>query len=177
MRLQSPTVLIPLVCHLYTGQAADTKETKPCQIHNPSNGKSYDLNTIAVQPLQNHKPAHKDDRTESWHARGYDYEKNFTMNFCAPAIEKLDDVVGVKEDLWRNVSAFYTIDKKTYSIGYVRQPTIVLLRFKSRSPSFRLHCLADNRLQNQSYGVISLFSIIPMVLLAAMRPRHCQREE
>ena len=107
-----------LSLHLSLGLAADTKDAKPCQIHNPSNGKSYDLNTVTVQPLRNHKPAHKDERTESWHARGYDYDKNFTMNFCAPVIEKLDDVVGVKEDLWRNVSAFYRLDKKTYSIGY-----------------------------------------------------------
>ncbi len=115
-----PATLLSLLSLLsYTAFAADSKEIKPCQINNPINGNFYDLNTITVQPLQNHKKAHKDDRLESWHARGYDYGTNFTMNFCAPVIEKLEDVVGVKEDLWRNVSAFYIHDRKTYSIGYV----------------------------------------------------------
>ncbi|KAM0803382.1 mannose-6-phosphate receptor binding domain-containing protein, partial [Usnea florida] len=93
------------------------KETKPCTVYNPSNGNTYDLNTITVQPLVDHKKAHKDDRIESWHARGYDYDTNFTMNFCAPVIESMEDVVGIEEELWRNVSAFYTVGKKTYSIG------------------------------------------------------------
>ncbi len=95
----------------------DTKELKPCTIYNPSNGNFYDLNKIAVQPLQNHKKAHKDDRIESWHARGYDYGTNFTLNFCGPVIESLDDVVGVKDSLAKNVSAFYKMGEKTYSIG------------------------------------------------------------
>lgn len=119
MRYQLPAALLSLLSH--TAFAADSKELKPCQIYNPINGYFHDLNTIAVHPLQNHKKAHKDDRGESWHARGYDYDTNFTINFCVPVIEKLEDVVGVKEDLWKNVSAFYTQDKKTYSIGCVRR--------------------------------------------------------
>ena len=116
MRLYLLAALLSLL--FCTAIAADSKETKPCQIYNPSKGSYYDLNSITVQPLKDHKKAHKDDRAESWHARGYDYDTNFTMNFCAPVIEKMEDVVGVKEDLWKNVSAFYTYDKKTYSIGY-----------------------------------------------------------
>ena len=68
-------------------------------------------------PTKEGKKAHKDDRTESWHAKGYDYQTNFTLNFCAPVVEELRDVVGVDEGLWRNVSAFYTLGGKTYSIG------------------------------------------------------------
>lgn len=117
MHRHLPAALLSLLS--YTAFAADSKALKPCQVNGHGNGNFYDLNTITVQPLQDHKKAHKDDRTESWHARGYDYGVNFTMNFCAPVVEKLEDVVGVKEDLWRNVSAFYTYDKKTYSIGYV----------------------------------------------------------
>ena len=116
MHRQLPAALLSLLCSVTF--AADKKELKPCQIFSSGNGNFYDLNTITVQPLKDHKKAHKDDRTESWHARGYDYGVNFTMNFCAPVIEKLEDVVGIKDDLWKNVSAFYTHDKKTYSIGY-----------------------------------------------------------
>jgi len=117
MRQHLPAALLPLL--LSTALAADSKPVKPCQIYNPINGNFYDLNTMTVQPLQNHKKAHKDDRLESWHARGYDYDTNFTMNFCAPVIEPLEEVAGIKEALVRNVSAFYTHGEKTYSIGYV----------------------------------------------------------
>lgn len=98
--------------------AADSeKPLDPCTIINPLNGAFYDLNTIAVQPLKDHKTAHKDDRDESWHARGYDYGKNFTINFCAPVIETLEDVVNVPKSLWKNVSAYYTDGESIYSIG------------------------------------------------------------
>ena len=100
--------------------AADSeKPLDPCTIISPINGAFYDLNTIAVQPPKDHKKAHKDDRDESWHARGYDYGRNFTINFCAPVIEHLDNVVGVDEKLWKNVSAYYTEGKEQYSIGQV----------------------------------------------------------
>lgn len=101
-----------------TASTADTaKELQPCTVHNPANGYFYDLNSITVKPLENHKKAHKDDRTESWHARGYDYNTNFTLNFCAPVIESLENVVGIEDDMVKNISAFYTVGKKTYSIG------------------------------------------------------------
>ncbi|KAL6713498.1 Cation-independent mannose-6-phosphate receptor CI-MPR [Lecanora helva] len=137
MRHHLPAALLALLSS--TAYAADSKETKPCQVYNPTNGKFYDLNPITVQPLQDHKKAHKDDRTESWHARGYDYETNFTLNFCAPVIEKLEDVVGVKEELWKNVSAFYRQNDKTYSIGQASSEPIfrgrkLLLNYTDGSP-------------------------------------------
>ena len=116
MRRNLLAPLLPLLL-ISTTLAADPKETKPCTVYNPSNGNTYDLNTITVQPLVDHKKAHKDDRTESWHARGYDYDTNFTMNFCAPVIESMENVVGIEKELERNVSAFYTVGKKIYSIG------------------------------------------------------------
>ena len=96
---------------------SDHKELKPCTAHNSANGNSYDLNTITVPPLKNHKKAHKDDRDESWHARGWDYGTNFTINFCAPVIESLEDVEGIKGDDAKNISAFYRKGDKTFSIG------------------------------------------------------------
>ena len=102
---------------VYSAEPVIEPILKPCTAHNPNNGQFYDLNSLTVQPIQNHKKAHKDDRTESWKARGYDYNTNFTINFCAPVIEPLDDVVGIKDSLVKNVSAYYTMDGKTYSIG------------------------------------------------------------
>lgn len=102
-----------------TAIAADSDPLKPCTIFSPATGAYYDLNTIAVQPLVDHKPVHKDDKKESWHAKGYDYGTNFTLNFCRPVIEDLQKVEGVSESLWKNVSAYYKYDDKIYSIGYI----------------------------------------------------------
>lgn len=107
--------LLPLP--IPTLASSDSKPTKPCTIHSSSSGSYYDLTSLSVLPLQDGKKAHKDDRSESWHARGYDYPANFTLNFCAPVIEGVRDVVGVERKLWRNVSAYYELGGKTYSIG------------------------------------------------------------
>ncbi len=95
------------------GASEEKKQPKPCTIRSPSTDKFFDLTPISVQLPK----VHKDDREESWHARGFDYPANFTLNFCAPVVEELKDVVGVDKDLWRNVSAFYELDGGTYSIG------------------------------------------------------------
>jgi cation-dependent mannose-6-phosphate receptor len=42
---------------------------------------------------------------------------NFTINFCAPVVEHLKDVVGLDKTQWANVTAFYKDKGKTYSIG------------------------------------------------------------
>ena len=73
---------------------------------------------MAILSSEDGKKKDKDDKETSWKANGYDYKSNFTMNFCAPVVEQLKDVEGVDDKLWRNVSAFYEKDGKTYSIGY-----------------------------------------------------------
>lgn len=106
-----------------TALAAEDKpepKTKPCTIHSPNTGAYFDLNTISILPpgMKDGKKARPDDREDSWHSRGYDYGANFTLNICGPVIEKLEDVVGVDKERWQNISAFYKMDGKTYSIGY-----------------------------------------------------------
>jgi cation-dependent mannose-6-phosphate receptor len=91
---------------------------RPCTIRSPSSGHFFDLNSISVQLPDPKDKKKADERTESWHAKGYDYGTNFTMNFCAPVVEELDRVEGVDKALWQNVSAYYTQGKRTYSIGY-----------------------------------------------------------
>lgn len=59
----------------------------------------------------------KGEVSESYHVKGQDYGANFTINFCAPVVEDLTDVEGVDKKLAQNVSAYYTIGKKSYSIG------------------------------------------------------------
>jgi cation-dependent mannose-6-phosphate receptor len=105
------------------GAAADetTKEKppKPCTTRSPTSGAFFDLNSLYIHPPgKDSKSSKKDDKVESWHAKGYDYGANFTINFCGPVVEELDDVVGVSKSHWKDISAFYTVDKRTYSIGY-----------------------------------------------------------
>jgi cation-dependent mannose-6-phosphate receptor len=54
---------------------------------------------------------------KSWLSRGYDFGANFTMNICAPVVETIEKVEGLDKELWRNVSAYYQKDGKTFSLG------------------------------------------------------------
>ena len=112
----SSAISILLNLYLSSTLAADS-QPKPCTLTAPLTGQFYDLNIINIQPPKDHEKAHEDDRAAGWHARGYDYGTNFTMNFCAPVRKQLADVVGVDEALWGNVSAYYEMNGKTYSIG------------------------------------------------------------
>jgi cation-dependent mannose-6-phosphate receptor len=100
------------------GKKVKDPTPKPCTIRSPSSGHFFDLNSISVLSPDAKDKKNADDRTESWHAKGYDYGTNFTLNFCAPVVEELDDVQGVEKSLWRNVSAYYNDGRRTYSIGY-----------------------------------------------------------
>ena len=88
---------------------------RPCTAKSSTTGSFFDLSPISRQPPG--KTSSKDARTESWHANGYDYGANFTLNFCAPVVEELDDVDGIREDDWENVAAYYEEDGQVYSIG------------------------------------------------------------
>ncbi|KAI9804860.1 MAG: hypothetical protein M1825_001229 [Sarcosagium campestre] len=94
-----------------------SKEEKPCAVRSSSSGSFFDLSPISLSLPSLDGKSHKDQRNESWYAKGYDYPANFTVNVCAPVVEELQDVEGVEESLWQNVSAFYKMDGKTFSIG------------------------------------------------------------
>ena len=122
--LDLSAVTVCFLCSVSPATAIpDDKKSKsaapvaPCTVQSSNTGSFFDLNPIALSPLPAGKKAHKDQRAESWHAKGHDYPVNFTLNVCAPVIEKLHNVVGVKEELWKNISAFYELDGKTYSMG------------------------------------------------------------
>ncbi|KAI9846045.1 MAG: Cation-independent mannose-6-phosphate receptor CI-MPR [Thelocarpon superellum] len=103
--------------------AAEDKKTPskpkpaPCTLHSPNTGSFFDITPISLVAPKPGTKAHKDQRTESWQARGYDYPTNFTLNICAPVLEEVKNVVGIEKDRWRNVSAYYELKGKTYSIG------------------------------------------------------------
>jgi hypothetical protein len=111
---------------------------KPCTVRSPTTGSYFDLNAISLSPpeLKDGRKIHKDDREESWKARGHDYPANFTFNICAPVIEDLKDVVGVDKSRWQNVSAFYERNGKTYSIGYDITDIGALENFDNRNTDY-----------------------------------------
>ncbi|BCR97924.1 putative vacuolar sorting receptor (Mrl1) [Aspergillus luchuensis] len=108
----------PLVSQAASDSSAPKDALSPCVVRSPTTGLFYDLNTISLSPppVDGDKPR-KGARDESWHARGHDYNANFTLNICAPVVEDIKDVVGVDRARWRNVSAYYEREGKVYSIG------------------------------------------------------------
>lgn len=103
----------------------DQPNLSSCVARSPTTGLYFDLNTISLLPLDKddkgqqhrHRVHHRSSRDESWHARGHDYGANFTLNFCAPVVENLKDVVGLERPEWKSVGAYYVKNGRTYSIG------------------------------------------------------------
>jgi cation-dependent mannose-6-phosphate receptor len=78
-------------------------------------GAYFDLRPdIALNPETS---SGKSGNHKDYHARGYDYGKNFTINICSSVVEPVKDVVGVGASDWANVSAYYVSNGNTYSIG------------------------------------------------------------
>ncbi|KAL4922668.1 mannose 6-phosphate receptor domain-containing protein [Aspergillus aurantiobrunneus] len=122
--MKSPTTLLSflLASASFISVYADSDSSgskdglAPCVARSPATGLYYDLNALTIPPSDGDK-SHKNLRDESWHVKGYDYNANFTLNICGPVVEEVTDVVGVDENKWQNVSAYYQKEGKTYSIG------------------------------------------------------------
>lgn len=112
------SLLSALAALLWTAAcASDTKKApKPCTAVSPTTDRFFDLNPLHRTPPEEGKKK-KDGDEGSWHARGHDYGANFTINFCGPVVEELNDVQDLDKALWRNVSAFYERDGKQYALG------------------------------------------------------------
>ncbi|KAI1075402.1 mannose 6-phosphate receptor domain-containing protein [Whalleya microplaca] len=99
---------------------ADKTTTSTACTASSTSGAFFDLRSdIAVKPnADGSKPPHSNGApTVNYHARGYDYGSNFTLNVCGPVIGELDGVMGVEEGKWQNISAYYTSKGFTYSLG------------------------------------------------------------
>jgi cation-dependent mannose-6-phosphate receptor len=121
-----PIALTALALAAANGAAAaagaDDKKApplKPCTIRSGPTGNFFDVSALRLEPAKNRDKPAKGEAVESWHARGYDYGANFTLNFCAPVVEEVKDVDGVESAGWKNVSAYYQKGGKTYSMGFV----------------------------------------------------------
>lgn len=83
-----------------------------------TSGAFFDLRPDTAVIVAEGEKHHKGIHTEDYVARGWDYGSNFTLNICDAVVKKIGDVVGVEESLWRNVSAYYKVEGKVYSLGY-----------------------------------------------------------
>lgn len=118
--------------------ATDSKPPpKPCTIHSSSTGSFFDLRPLQLT-LEGTK--YQVASNESYHAKGYDYPANFTINFCGPVVESLDDVEGVPSSRQKNVSAFYKDHRgDVFSIGQQNDQLLfrgkkLLLNYTQGSP-------------------------------------------
>jgi cation-dependent mannose-6-phosphate receptor len=116
--------ILPLLSSVLAASDSDKKDPppKPCTIRSSSTGNFFDLNELHILPpkkddKESRDPNEKTKPPESFHVKGYDYGSNFTLNICGPVVEDLDDVSGVSSSLRKNVSAYYTKGRETYSIG------------------------------------------------------------
>lgn len=102
-------------------EKADKSNWIPCTAESSTSGNYFDINPLAIhRPNSDDKHSKKKDKdkpVQSWHARGHDYGSNFTLNFCGPVVEELDDVEDLDRKMMKNVSAFYERKGRTYSIG------------------------------------------------------------
>jgi cation-dependent mannose-6-phosphate receptor len=125
-----PSLIALLSLSHYTTAASDDKKPapKPCTIHSPTTGSFIDMRPLALS-RDGAGSSSQSSTNESYHAKGYDYPYNFTLNFCDSVVEKLEDVNGVKERNWRNVSAFYK-DSHDNVISIGQQNSELLFRGK-----------------------------------------------
>lgn len=112
--------LLLVAASLSFAAAASDKPLKPCTVISPTTERFFDLNPMRRLPpsdTDGKKNSKKEGDEGSWHARGYDYGANFTINFCGPVVEELDEVQDLDKALWKNVSAFYEKGSKQWAIG------------------------------------------------------------
>jgi cation-dependent mannose-6-phosphate receptor len=123
--LSLPAIALLLsLLRLSAAASDDRAPPKPCTIHSPTTGSFIDIRPLQLIPLDNSDKKHSGTShpspptNESYHAKGYDYPYNFTLNLCDAVVEPLEKVQGVKESRWANVSAYYTDShSKIHSIG------------------------------------------------------------
>jgi len=100
-----------------TKTTSTTTSTTTACVATATNGAFFDLRLDTALRAEEGVKTPKGVRTEDYIARGYDYGANFTLNICGAVVKKIDDVVGVEKSSWKNISAYYEIKDKVYSLG------------------------------------------------------------
>ena len=158
LSVASILLLAPVLHAQPSAAVPDDKKPKPdppCTVRSLNTGSFFNLSPISI------KSDTKEKREESWLAKGYDYSVNFTINFCAPVVEHLEDVVGLEPEQWGNVSAFYEDRGKIYSIGYAHLCPV------------GCWCATEKDQQNSRFETNVVFHSVPHVfMLPSPPPKH-----
>ncbi|KEY66564.1 hypothetical protein S7711_09410 [Stachybotrys chartarum IBT 7711] len=126
--------------HIYDDEVPSSTAPAPACTASSSSGSGafFDLRPDTAVASEDGK-SHRGVMAKDYRARGWDYGKNFTMNICGAVVDPILDVVGVNQDLWANVSAYYESHGKIYSIGSESKDLLsrgrkLVLRYTGGSP-------------------------------------------
>ncbi|KAI1434873.1 mannose-6-phosphate receptor binding domain-containing protein [Xylaria sp. CBS 124048] len=115
--------ILSLLALTSTAGASDSEPsstTTACTASSTS-GSFFDLRSdIAIKPKPDgSRPSHSHGAPlADYKARGYDYGANFTLNICNAVVDPIEDVQGVEESKWQNISAYYVSQGDYYSLGF-----------------------------------------------------------
>ncbi|KAI0971202.1 mannose-6-phosphate receptor binding domain-containing protein [Xylaria arbuscula] len=115
--------ILSLLALTSTAVAADshaTSTTTACTASSTS-GAFFDLRPdAAIKPKPDgSRPSHsRGAPLTDYKARGFDYGSNFTLNICNAVVEPIEDVKGIEESKWQNISAYYVSQGDYYSLGF-----------------------------------------------------------
>ncbi|KAI0539023.1 mannose-6-phosphate receptor binding domain-containing protein [Xylaria digitata] len=117
-----PTILsfLALMSSAVASDAEPTSTTTACTASSTS-GAFFDLrHDAAIKPKPDgSRPSHsRGAPLTDYKARGWDYGSNFTLNICNAVVEPIEDVKGIEESKWQNISAYYVSKGDYYSLGF-----------------------------------------------------------
>ncbi|RWA12889.1 hypothetical protein EKO27_g2222 [Xylaria grammica] len=124
--MMSPSVypvilsLLALTSNAVASEAESTSTTTACTASSTS-GSFFDLRPdAAIKPKPDgSRPSHsRGAPLTDYKARGFDYGSNFTLNICNAVVEPIEDVKGIEESKWQNISAYYISQGDYYSLGF-----------------------------------------------------------
>ncbi|OTB08546.1 hypothetical protein M426DRAFT_317170 [Hypoxylon sp. CI-4A] len=126
---------------LASSDAEKTATTTACTATSTS-GAFFDLRPdTALKPNPDgSKPAHSNGAPlNDYHAKGYDYGSNFTLNICGAVVDPVESAEGINESKLQNISAYYTSKGEVYSLGFQSSDLIsrgkeLVLQYTGGSP-------------------------------------------
>jgi cation-dependent mannose-6-phosphate receptor len=112
--------LLALASPAIASNAEPSTTTTACTASSTS-GSFFDLRPDAAIKAKSDgsRPSHSRRAPLSdYKVRGYDYGANFTLNICNAVVEPIENVKGIEESKWQNISAYYDFEGDHYSLGF-----------------------------------------------------------
>ncbi|KAI1324871.1 mannose 6-phosphate receptor domain-containing protein [Xylariaceae sp. FL0255] len=137
---------------LAASDAAQTSTTATACTASSTSGAFFDLRPdAAIKPKPDgSRPSNsRGAPLTDYHARGYDYGFNFTLNICNAVVDPIKDVKGIESNMWQNISAYYYAHAEYYSLGFqsgnlVTRGKELVLQYTGGSPCGKSSRLSDS---------------------------------